>query len=309
MRDERITVYLAFGLGVGIWYFFRGFMRFRRKRLIQNISTTTIRAMAMGLVEVIGKAKKKTNLKSPLTGTNCVFFKYLIQRYQRSGKSGRWVTIAKGDSSDVPFLLDDSTGSVLVSPRRAEYILPVDYEYKTGFGSPLPDNLINFMQRHNLNYAGFFGTYTLKFKEWYIQPDDMVYILGSAQKSKGFLKEHEVRLVRRLEELKQSPQKLDECDLNKDGDLSEEEWALARQKIEQEILEEEMKENKTGELFDVVIAEGDTEKMFIISDHSQKELIDKLFWQSLGGIYGGAALSIISAIGLLIKFGIIRCFQ
>ena len=308
MRDERITFYLIFWLALGIWFFFWGFMRFRRKRLIQNIPTTTVRGMAMGLVEVIGKAKKKTVLKSPLTGIDCVFFKYLIQRYQRSGKSGRWETIAKGDSSDVPFLIDDSTGSVLVSPRGAEHILSVDYEYKTGFGSSLPDNLIGFMERLNLTYSGFFGTHTLKFKEWYIQPGDTVYILGSAQKSKGFLNEHEVRLVRRLEELKQNPQKLDECDLNKDGDLSEEEWTLARQRIEQEVLEEELKENKTGELFDVVITQGDTEKMLIISDHSQKELIDKLFWQSLGGVYGGAALSIASTIGLLIRFGIIRCF-
>jgi len=308
MRDERITFYLLFCLGLGVWLFLWGFMRFSRKRLIQNIPTTTIRGMAMGLVEVIGKTKKKTVLKSPLTGTDCVFFKYLIQRYQRSGKSGHWVTIAKGDSSDLPFLVEDSTGAVLVSPRGAEYILPVDYEYKTGFGCLLPDNLTDFMQRHNLNYTGLFGTHTLRFKEWYIQPDDTVYILGSSQKSKGFLNEHEVRLVRRLEELKQNPQKLDECDLNKDGDLSEEEWTLARQRIEQEILEEELKENKTGELLDVVIAQGDTEKIFIISDHSQEGLIDKLFWQSLGGVYGGAVLSIAATIGLLLRFGIIRCF-
>jgi hypothetical protein len=32
--------------------FFFGFMRFRRKRLIQNIPTTTIRGMAIGLVAV-----------------------------------------------------------------------------------------------------------------------------------------------------------------------------------------------------------------------------------------------------------------
>jgi hypothetical protein len=205
-------------------------------------------------------------------------------------------------------LVDDSTGSVLVSPRGAEYILPVDYEYKTGFGTSLPDNLVNFMQRHNLNYSGIFGTYTLKFEEWYIQQDETVYCLGSAKKSDGFLNEHEVRLVRRLEELKQNPQKLDECDLNKDGDLSEEEWAFARQRIEQEVLEEEMKQNKTGELFDVVIAQGRTEKVFIISDKGQQELIDKLFWQSFGGVYGGALLAMIGVIGLLILLGIIRFY-
>ena len=114
--------------------FFWGFTRLRRKRLIENIPTSTVRGMAMGLVELIGKARRLKTLRGPLSGFDCVAYRYLVERYEQRGKSGSWVTIAQGDSFYCPFWIDDGTGKVLVAPQAAELILKVSYEFKTGLG-------------------------------------------------------------------------------------------------------------------------------------------------------------------------------
>lgn len=301
-NELRILLLCGVGFIFGIGLFFWGFSRFRRKRLIENIPTSTIRAMALGLVEVVGRTKKKINLKSPLSETDCVFYRYIIEQRKGSGRSSRWVVISKGDSSCCPFYLDDGTGKVLVDPKDADLILPIDYEFETGWGRPLPDNLVRFMEKCGLRYKGLFGTYKLHFREWYILPDETIYILGTAKKSQDFLQQHNERLVKRLEELKKSPSKMTEIDLDKDGKISTEEWDLARNRIEQELLEEELKRYELSELADVVIGKGEVEKIFILSDHHPTELIDKLHWQSIWGIWGGASLALVS---LLVQLGIL----
>lgn len=296
---------LAFGFIFGISGFFWGFTRFRRKRLIENIPTSTVRGLAMGLTELIGNAHQKIGLKSPFSLSDCVLYTYTIERYERGNKSSHWVNIAKGDSFYAPFFLQDDTGKVLVAPKGAELILPIGYEFKTGLGVPLPSNLIKFMEAHAIKYRGLFGTHTLRFREWLIRPEDTVYILGCAQKSKDFLNEHNEKLVKRLQELKDNPVEMSQVDTNKDGQVSMEEWDAAVAKIEKELIEEELESGQPQELADVAIARGQTEKVFIISKNSQKDLLKKLFWESVVGIYGGGALAVICFVGLLLYFRVI----
>ena len=154
--DDRITFYLILGFGLGIFGFFWGFTRLRKKRLIENIPTSTIRGLAMGLVELTGKAKKKIKILSPFTNSDCTFYRYTIERYEKRGKHSSWVTISKGDSCFSPFYLEDETGKVLVSPKGAEFFMSVDYEYTTGWGKSLTENLTQFMEEHNLHYKSVF---------------------------------------------------------------------------------------------------------------------------------------------------------
>ena len=184
--------------------------------------------------------------------------------------------------------------------------MPVDYEYTTGWGKSLTDNLIQFMEAHNIRYKGIFGIHQLRFREWFILPDETTYVLGVAKKSGDFLKEQEHELVKRLDELKDDPVKMAKLDLNKDGQVSMEEWDLARRKVEREVLEQALKSSKNPELADVVIGKGETEKTFIISEHSQKGLTAKLSTEANLGIFGGAVLSVVTLWFLLIRFGILR---
>lgn len=276
----------------GVSSFFFGFTRLRRKRRIENIPTSTVRGLAMGLVEIIGEAKSAQPLKSPLTNTDCVLYMYNIAEYRSSGKSGRWVTIASGNSQSCPFILDDGTGKINVYPHGAEMVLPIDYEFRTGFGKALPDSLKGYEQRFNLGKR-WLGRGTLRFQEWYITEGEKVYVLGTAKKSRDFVDDRKQQLMRRIEELKNDEEKMKAVDLDKDGQVSQEEWDLAVSDIERQILEEELKSGQMQEGSDVIIGKGEEEKLFMISDRGQEQLVNKLKWQSLGGIIGGAVLALL----------------
>ncbi len=306
MSDDRDIIYAIIGFGFSIWAFFWGFCRLRRKRLIENIPTSTIRGLAMGLVELNGKAEMTKPLKSPLTQVNCVLYRYLIEEYRSSGKSGRWVKIASGNSFYCPFWLDDGTGKIMVFGQGAELILPVDYEYKTVMGVAIPANLIEFMEKNDISYKTWLGKRSLRFKEWFICPGENVYILGSAKKIDGSNVDYQNMLMLRIEELKNSPQKMKEVDFNKDGDITNEEWNKAITELERNLLEDTLKNSPTENPTDVIIGKGDAEEVFIISEYSEKELTETLSAQCLLGIYGGAILSVLLLDYLLIRLGIIR---
>ena len=180
MSDGRDVAYAAMGCGFGVWSFFHGFMRLRRKRLIENLPTSTVRGLAMGLVELSGKAAHTRRLVSPLTKTDCVFYRYTVERYESSGRSGHWVMVSNGDSDGCPFWLDDGTGTILVFPHGAELIMPVDYQFHTSLGCTLPDTLVAFLRDNGLSYGGLFGSHSFRFKEWFLVPDEAVYVLGTA---------------------------------------------------------------------------------------------------------------------------------
>ncbi len=82
---------------LSLWY---GFYLLRMKRKIENTPTSRIRSVAMGMVEVKGKAIRKYALVSPMTQTPCVF--YRLTRYRRD-KNNRWAVSSARSSDNVPF--------------------------------------------------------------------------------------------------------------------------------------------------------------------------------------------------------------
>lgn len=289
---QNVLYCIAF-LCFGVWSFFWGFKRLRRKRLIENIPTSTIRGLALGLVELIGRAKKENPLKSPFTGIDCVLYRYTVERYEQRGKSGKWVLVAKGDSFYSPFGLDDGSGNILVFPKDAELILPVDYEFTSGWFKSIPSNLVDFMESHGIYYRSFLGSYAMRFKEWYVTEGQNVYVLGTANKSGDFLEHHKETLLERLSELKKDAIFMKETDANKDGNISQEEWTAAVSRVEQEMLQKELEDGQSNNIGDVIISKVDKEKVFIISKHSQKELTSKLGFQAVAGIFGGGILALL----------------
>ncbi|MDD4955055.1 MAG: GIDE domain-containing protein [Candidatus Omnitrophica bacterium] len=287
------TVYFLFFLGFGVWAFFWGFKRLRRKRLIENIPTSTIRGLALGLVELIGKAKKEKPLKSPFTGIDCVLYRYTVERYEQRGKSGRWVIVARGDSFYSPFRLDDGSGQILIFPKDAELVMPVDYEFTSGWLKSIPQNLGDFMTSHGIYYKGFFGSYAMRFREWCITEDQSVYVLGTANKSGDFMEDHKEMLLKRISELKKDAAFMKEADADKDGNISQEEWAAAVSRVEQEVLQKELENGQNNNALDVVVSKAVNNQVFIISKNSQKELTQKLGMQATAGIFGGCILVLV----------------
>ncbi len=136
--DGKLILYATIGFGAGVYWFFKGFKIFREYRVLADTPEVPIRSMAMGLVEIHGKARPVTEslVNSPVSGTPCLFFKVDIEKYQRDSKGrGSW-SHYKTDCNGLPFYLDDGTGKALVVPFGAEYDLIQSAKRETGgFGS------------------------------------------------------------------------------------------------------------------------------------------------------------------------------
>ncbi|HEU0069408.1 MAG TPA: GIDE domain-containing protein, partial [Nitrospiraceae bacterium] len=122
------------GLGLCIY----GWILRQRKRLIESIPTSTIRSLALGLVEIEGLTQPEEGLlSSPFSGVPCVFYSYAVEEHVGSGKHARWETVANG-TSEQPFFVRDTTGRVLVVPLGAELILPDERTYRNDWLGELP---------------------------------------------------------------------------------------------------------------------------------------------------------------------------
>ena len=171
--------FIIFGIVLLIW----GLISFRVKRLIENIPTSKMRSIAMGLVEIYGEVvpSKDNILKSPFTNKDCVYYKYSIQELRSSGKNTYWATVDQGEEHRV-FYLKDETGSVLVDPTGAKIETPVDNKIDSRWGHDPPQVAKDFLAKRNIKWEGFlFGiNKTMKYIESFIAPGDKLYIMGTA---------------------------------------------------------------------------------------------------------------------------------
>ena len=121
-----ITGGLALGL---LWW---GFFSLKRKRLIENVPTSKVKGVFLGLNEVKGRAHRDEPFISYLAQAHCVYYRYEVkerwsktERYtdskgrSQTRTSSGWKTVASHEERQ-PFQLVDSTGSLRVIPHRAE---------------------------------------------------------------------------------------------------------------------------------------------------------------------------------------------
>jgi len=250
---------------IGIYLFFRGFVILNKKALIEDIPTSTIRSAAMGLCEVAGTAKQQLPIKAPITSTDCVYYRYLVER-EEYGYRGRphWVTM-NGGCSPGYFYIEDETGKLLINPAGAEVILPVSY----------------------CSTDDSYG-YNRRCTEWRIKPGDRIFILGTVSKIVDIAVEHQRVLNERLNELAKDKELMKACDTDGDGRISTEEWAAARARVEQVLNEEEAAVRPQHSEEDIAITKGDSGMIFIISEKSEKELRAQLgasaYWNMILGL-------------------------
>jgi len=274
-----VWILIGLGLALGLLLFTYGFSIWRQKRLIENIPTSKVRSLAMGLVEVCGQAQPKVLLPSPITATQCLYYRFLIERYERRGRSSQWVVVSQGASTNF-FYVDDGTGRILVDPVEAEINLNKDYSY-TGHDSL--GAATSFFKN-----SGLFGQ-RMRYSEWYILPGDQIYVMGTVTKWKDAYQDRKFALAEKIKELKADGERLKQFDLDQDGRIDAQEWELARQRIEQEILRQEL-DNPRDEHDDYVIARDPLQGVMIISDRSEKELVRGKAIQAWATIVLGAAL-------------------
>lgn len=129
--DGKLPVYLTAGFGFGVYFFVKGFRVYREYRVLADTPEVPIRSMAMGLVEIHGKAQGEKTVTGPVTGTPCLFYKVHVEKWVSDKNGGHWRNA--GTDADGPlFYLDDGTGKVLVNAHGAELDLVQSGRRETG---------------------------------------------------------------------------------------------------------------------------------------------------------------------------------
>ncbi len=168
-------IYLQILMLAGIMFFILGIYTYFQNRLIRNTPTSTVRGLAMGLVEIYGKVEPhKHTLKSPFTNKDCVY--YMCQVEEIDG-SYFWI-----DAKFERFYLHDKTGKVLINPFKANF--DIKESFQTDSGSDLSESARTFLIKQGVKPKGMFGNKKkLRFTEHYLALNENVYVLGTATSS------------------------------------------------------------------------------------------------------------------------------
>ena len=157
----------------GLFMFVFGFIFLKKRNLIQNTPTSKIRSLAMGFAEVYGEVVSAGNLlRGPLSNKDCVYYRYTVEEYRQSGKNKSWVTIEHRQEG-AQFFVKDDTGTVLVDSIGAEVEIPMDLETYTK-----PSFFNMSLKIGGLGFS--LGENKRRYREWRIEPKDMLYVLGNA---------------------------------------------------------------------------------------------------------------------------------
>jgi Zn-finger nucleic acid-binding protein len=185
MPLDGTWVFLAFGILAGMGLSAYGVVLNNRKRLIEGIPTSTVRSLAVGLVEVNGRAQpERAPLRGPFSGLPCVLYSYTVEERRQSGNKTRWETIAKG-ASEEPFYVQDDTGKVLVVPFGARLIVQDKTTTRSNLMGGLPEATILGLLKLGIAVDGWLGAKTICCSETLILPDEPVYVMGTAQEHRS----------------------------------------------------------------------------------------------------------------------------
>ncbi len=175
MFDPESVVLGSAALLTGPGPFVHGFRDYRDRHLTQNTPTARIRSMPMGLVEVRGTIEARSTMAAPFSGRSCVFWEVEIATQSRRGV---WTTVHR-NASGHPFFLRDDTGVALVYPQGAMCKLRQGLEEEC-LGISLPECYAQYMSDQNLALRALWRTGTMRFRERSLEPGQPLFVLGTA---------------------------------------------------------------------------------------------------------------------------------
>jgi hypothetical protein len=211
--------------------FYIGFNQFLLKRRIENTPTSRIRSLAMGMVEIHGRARRQFALVSPMTQTPCVY--YRIRRYRRHERKS-WRLTSDTNSGHVPFMIEDGTGQVSVNPLGATVSAGEKQQGSAG--------------QANMMFGGKGeSNRNERWVEETIAEGTSLYVLGSASVLKKSGKSLNERKIEKLRDLKLDRAELNKYDTDGDGQISADEWQAAREDVEDKVLRESLETRQTAE--------------------------------------------------------------
>jgi hypothetical protein len=272
--------------------YWQGFSLIRLKRRVENTPTSKVRSIAMGLVEVHGRAQRLYALVSPMTQSACAW--YRLRKYRRGSKNN-WKLTGEIDSNHVPFQIDDGTGKVTVHPVGACIQGKVR---QTGYPGLSPLTFTTFVNARDEDE---------KWVEDIIYEGTSLYVLGYARSLDEDRLGLRERILLKLRRLKLDHEAMRRYDADGDGQIDVKEWDNARQAVELEALGEqlELSRRRSRQEEHVVIGKSSQRgSPFIIAETvSEGELTGKYALLSVALLSAGAGACLVAIYKFLDYFG------
>ncbi len=192
---------------------------FWRYLAIAKAPVSTIAAAAQGYIELYGLADMETPIRSPLHSVPCVWFRSWV--YARDHKN--FWRLVSYSQSDAVFTLEDDSGICTVNPRGAEVI----------------HMLKKTSNHHNHRYV-----------EEYLPAKKPLYLIGNLDTRHYFSDQKTIKkdMVELISDWKSNQQKLlFRFDLDRNGEIDQDEWEKAREEARQQVLRQHMNQAHTGD--------------------------------------------------------------
>ncbi len=244
-----------------------------RWRAVRNTPTSKIASAAQGYVELIGRGQpySDTPLLSNLSRRPCLWCRYKVEQ---RGTKNEWEHVDSGESVN-SFVICDDTGECVVDPEQAEI------------------STQHYQQWVEDNY---------RYTEWRLHLQDEIYVIGQFCTESGSTAAFDTRLELGnllAEWKKDKPRLLARFDLNQDGELSMEEWALATQAAKREV--DKMRTEVQSRPGMNCMNRPLNGKPYLVSNLPQKNLLRRyLFWSWAHLVIFFSALA---AIGWVLQIG------
>jgi hypothetical protein len=183
-NSSLVTAACLLGASVGIYLFLRGLLLHRRERLIATTPISTVQQASLGRIAVSGLAAGNETITAPITNVDCYCHRTVVWQETRRGSQLHW-EIAAEEKSYVRFVLDDSSGKLLIDPEGADLDLHRDYQREFSSPifsaeSPVPQNVRAFLMRHEVA-----GDKKVRVEEFCVKPKNFLFILGTLAKNAG----------------------------------------------------------------------------------------------------------------------------
>jgi E3 Ubiquitin ligase. len=283
MPAAKFWIVFALASGFAIAALLSARANFIKSRLIEDMPTSLIRSASQGYVELVGLAALHGDaLSAPLTGKPCLWWRYKIERHQKSGKSSSWKTIEKGASTS-SFYMDDGSGVCRIDPAGAD-ISCLHKKVWYGHSRTPPTATIKAPKPSLLNrLQPLMGAGRYRYTEFLIREGDPLYLLGH------FVSDASGRRTLTLDQVagqvirewkKDFDNLLVRFDSDGNGRLDEKEWSLVQQAAQGEAFK--LRGERAFEAPEHSVTKPEDRSLpYLIGSHGQEALSRKFRWWAL----------------------------
>jgi len=245
---------LAFTVGFVLHFFKLS----KLKNLIIDLPTSKLRSVAAGLVEVKGRITANEVFISPISGAECVFFRYRKYKKVRSRDREYWTISEMGEGIPSKCYIDDGTGIIGLNLKAAEIKVKKPEKYTMTYKEMEMGFVPNFFSN-------------VKYEEEIIQTGESVYVLGTARpesKSKQF--------GSFLAEAKKNPYTVQRFDMDGNGVLDSQEWEAAIPDLKNDFRKKVLEQ---GQSFGLILDRDKHNNLLVVATEKEENLIKKLKWR------------------------------